>query len=462
MINTEIKGRKFVVVGANASAVALVKFLLVKGAEVRLVDTRAQEALTEALSEHLDLLKFQLEGGEFSQKTFEGAQTVILTPGVPVDSPTLEMARSQGVEVVSELDFVARYITSPIVAVAGTKGKTTTANLLANMLEAEGKRVFSNALQPLANYLISEQKFEFVVAVTNSFQLEGIRFFRPSTVCLLNLTEDHTNRYPNFESYLAANREVLKNTDADTKLIINAQDPHLMGIAPHLSGQTMVFSSQALPEGLEGAWYTKTHVCVRQQADLDPVMLSLENFRLRGAHNKENLCAAALAALNLGVNAASIQNVIDNVRALPHRVEFVRRINAVAFYNDACGANVNAAIRTLQAFNEPVILISGGRDKGLDYSPMISHIRQRVKNLILVGEVKEKINRAIGDYTETFLVGTLEEAIILAYQKSRSGDVVLFSPACDPTDVFASHEEKGEFFKRLVNQISQPRRPNVI
>jgi UDP-N-acetylmuramoylalanine--D-glutamate ligase len=188
----------------------------------------------------------------------------------------------------------------------------------------------------------------------------------------------------------------------------------------------------------------------------------LKNLRLRGTHNRENLMAAALAATLLGAQPEAIQSVIESVAALPHRVEFVRRINSVAFYNDSCAANVQAVVRTLQAFHEPLILIAGGRDKNTDYSPLIPHIRQKVKNLILVGEAKEKFNRSVGDYTETFLVGTIEEAVLVAYQKSRSGDVILLSPGCDSSDMFRSHDERGEHFKKLVNMIAQPRRPNVI
>jgi UDP-N-acetylmuramoylalanine--D-glutamate ligase len=172
--------------------------------------------------------------------------------------------------------------------------------------------------------------------------------------------------------------------------------------------------------------------------------------------------AASLAALELGASIENIRTVIEEVRALPHRLEFIKRINSVAFYDDACAATPEATLKSLQAFTEPVILIAGGRDKNLNYIGMIPHIRQRVKNLILVGEAKEKINRAIGDFTETFLVGTIEEAVIMAYQKSRSGDVILLSPACAPNDQFASHDAKGDYFQELVNQIAQPRRPNVL
>lgn len=183
---------------------------------------------------------------------------------------------------------------------------------------------------------------------------------------------------------------------------------------------------------------------------------------MRGFHNRENLMAATLAAFSLGVTPPSVQKAINELRALPHRIQFVKRINDVAFYSDAYATNPAAVTRTLGAFHEPVILIMGGKDKELNFSPLAPHIRLRVKNLIITGESKEKINRYLGDYTETFLVGTLEEAILLAYQKSRNGDVVLLSPGCMGTDKFVTQQDMGEFFSKLVLSLSQPRKPNVL
>jgi UDP-N-acetylmuramoylalanine--D-glutamate ligase len=295
---------------------------------------------------------------------------------------------------------------------------------------------------------------------TSSFQLEGIQQFNPKVVVFLNLSEDHLNRYPNYETYLAANREVLKNVSEETLLVYNAADAQVSAFCQQLPAKKITFSSQPLADGVDGASYTKSHLFVN--VGKHKRSFNLSNFRLRGPHNRENLMAAAIVATHFGVKQESIFHVIDNVTALAHRVEFVKRVNNVAFYNDACGANPQAVIRTLQSFHEPVILISGGRDKNAEYAPISSHIRQRVKNLILAGEAKEKMNRALGDFTETFLVGTLEEAVILAYQKSRSGEVILFSPAADATDQFPSHEARGEYFKKLVGTIGAPRRPNVI
>jgi UDP-N-acetylmuramoylalanine--D-glutamate ligase len=232
-------------------------------------------------------------------------------------------------------------------------------------------------------------------------------------------------------------------------------------MAPQRATQARFFSCQTIPEGIEAAWFTKVQLFVRPQCEGEAWTVNLAQMRMRGSLNKENLAAAVLATLPLGATKEAVEKVVLTHSALPGRLEFVKRLNSVAFYDDSHGVNVQSVLRSLQAFIEPVILISGGRDKNQDYTPLIPHIRQRVKNLILVGEAKEKMNRAIGDYTETFLVGTVEEAVILAYQKSRSGDVILLSPGCAPSDAFASNNDKGQYFKKLVAQIAAPRRPTV-
>jgi UDP-N-acetylmuramoylalanine--D-glutamate ligase len=455
-----LKGKNAVVLGANPSGVELVRFLVRKGAVPVLADPAAKENLSVFLDENLDATKYRLEAGELQAKTFEGAQIVIVTAGFALDLPALEAARTAGVQVLTELEFVSLYTDLPIVAVAGTKGKSTTAHLLQQFLEANGKKVFTNIQAPLAQVLNAAQKFEIALFVSTSFQLEGIDSYKPQMVVLTNLSDDHLDRYPNIETYLASCREVFRNACAETISIINVANPHVQPFASALPGRKAYFGAQELADGFDGASGSRQDLLIRVEGK--EVSLSLKNFRMRGPHNRENVMAAAVAALFLGAKPETLQGVVDNVRTLPHRLEFVRRLNSVAFYDDSCAANPDATLKSLQGFTEPVILISGGRDKNVDYSPLIPHIRQRVKNLILVGEAKEKINRSIGDYTETFLVGTMEEAILLAYQKSRSGDVILLSPACAPTDVFKDHADKGEFFQRLVSQIAQPRRPNVL
>jgi UDP-N-acetylmuramoylalanine--D-glutamate ligase len=448
------------VLGANLSGVELVRFLVRKGAMPVLADPASQESVSEFLDANLDASKYRFEGGDLQVKTFEAAQIVIVTAGFALDLPALEAARTAGVQVLTELEFVSLYSELPIVAVAGTKGKSTTAHLIQQFLEANGQKIFSNIQAPLSQILNSAIKYDLALFVSTSFQLEGVDSFKPKMVVLTNLSDDHLDRYPNIETYLASCREVFRNACEESISVLNFGNSHVQQFAPALPGRKAFFGGQDLVEGFDSACGSRMELRVRVQNQV--VTLNLSNFRLRGPHNRENLMAASLAAILLGAKPESLQAVVDTVRTLSHRLEFVRRLNSVAFYDDSCAANPDATIKSLQGFTEPVILISGGRDKNVDYSPMIPHIRQRVKNLILVGEAKEKINRSIGDYTETFLVGTMEEAILLAYQKSRSGDVILLSPACAPNDVFKDHADKGEFFQRLVSQIAQPRRPNVL
>lgn len=461
MAGAGLKNKKVAIFGANSSAVSLIKFLNRRNALTRLIDTRSAEVLKEGFSEHIDFEKIELVAGDIQLAAFDQIELVVVPAGMPHDAKILDLVRGQGIPVVSELEFVSQNVSAPIIAIAGTNGKSTTALILSAILEKSGKVVFNNVARPLSDVLVQTRAPDYIAAVCSSFQLEGTVTFKPSMILLLNITEDYLDRYPNLESYIAANREVLKNVEGSTQIILNAADPHLIALAPSLAGQTRVFAHQPLPEEMEGAWVSRTHMMIRSEAGKDAVNVPLANLRLRGLHNKENLMAASLAALSLGAKIEDLSFVVENFRSPPSRVEFVKRVNSVAFYNDACGTNVNGLLRSMQAFNEPLILISGGRDKNADYTPLIPHIRQRVKNLILIGEAKEKMNRAIGDYTETFLVGTLEEAVLLAYQKSRSGDVILLSPGCDPTDAFATNEEKGEHFRKLVSFISQPRRPNV-
>jgi UDP-N-acetylmuramoylalanine--D-glutamate ligase len=206
----------------------------------------------------------------------------------------------------------------------------------------------------------------------------------------------------------------------------------------------------AQAEKFRGAYLSKPNMVLKMNKE---EAFDLIQCKLPGDHNKENLMAASIAAWNVGCSRAGIQKTIEGFKGVTHRLEFVRKKDGVTFYNDSKATNVSSVIRSINSFNGPIILIAGGRDKDQDFAPLVEHVRKRVKNLILAGEAKEKINRVIGDYSETFLVGTLEEGILIAYQKSRSGDVILLSPGCASYDMFKSYEERGDYFKRLVAQL---------
>lgn len=455
-----LNGKSICILGAEQNALELSKFILRSKGLPKIVFPGLPEDKQEIVKTLFEGVEVEFDFGPIELKLFQSAGMVVVSEGFPIDLRELDAARNMNIPVVSELEFVSLYASGNIVAVAGTNGKTTTAHMLKCILEESGKTAFANVDIPLSAVLNSPTPPEYIIACCTPQQLEGTRTFKPKGVLFLNLAEDMADRYPNIENYFQANREVLKNLDSDSWVVFNSQDNQVVSFVQNLTGKTYLFGNQEIPSGFEGAWYQKNKMCVRWKSEL--AEFDLSQFRIRGFHNKENLMAATLAAFCLGVNPQALQKVVVSLRALPNRVQFVKRINEVAFYSDAYATNPAAVIRTLGGFHEPVILIMGGKDKELNFSPLAPHIRLRVKNLIITGESKEKINRYLGDYTETFLVGTLEEATLLAYQKSRNGDVVLLSPGCLGTDKFVSQQDMGDFYSRLVVSLSQPRKPNVL
>ncbi|RME15399.1 MAG: UDP-N-acetylmuramoyl-L-alanine--D-glutamate ligase, partial [Bdellovibrio sp.] len=257
------------------------------------------------------------------------------------------------------------------------------------------------------------------------------------------------------EEYINAKRRIFLNTNQNTTSILNADDNAVVELARDPSvqrGRILYFSRKPILEpqimNIGGAVQMGQQINVRTGPEIE--YYSIKDMKMKGRHSIENMMAAILAAREHGATHTAIQKVIDEFRGLPHRLEYVRKVGGVRFYNDSKATNVHAVLRALDAFDENVILIMGGKDTNLNFTPLAEAIRQKVKNLILVGEAKERINRDIGDYSETFLIGTFEEAVHMAYQKSRIGDVVLLSPGCSSFDYFDSYIERGNYFKDMV------------
>lgn len=453
------KGMKALVVGLGRSGVAATKLLCKKGVKVTVTDELNKSDLKDSLEALADY-SYTAELGKHVLKTFSEQDFIVVSPGVRLDIKPLQHAEKSKVPIISEVELACQFISEPIIAVTGTNGKTTTSTLIAEMISAGGKSVFlgGNIGTPLSEYVIRRDKADWVVAEISSFQLDTSFNFKPHIAVFLNLAPDHLDRYGTYEDYIAAKMKLRNNMTEEDYVILNLRDQKLMSLLCGGKPKCLFFTSDPLSktpahhvEKFQGA-YLETPFTINLQAnrwkehtyDVKPALL-------RGVHNKENMMAALLAAKLAGVSNESIQKVLNTFKPLPHRMEYVARKNQVTFYNDSKGTNVHSLLRSLESFNEPVILIAGGRDKGEDYAMLGTAIRRHVKNLILVGEAKEKLNRAIGDYSETFLVGTFEEAVYLAYQKSRSGDVILLSPGCASQDMFKNYEERGDYYKRIVN-----------
>lgn len=457
----KLKGKKVLVVGLGKSGLSAVQFLLNQGAKVTVSDTKSKTDLSEAIKA-LDDAKIEWDLGKHTVKVFTSVDLIVLSPGVPTQgNEALTEAKNAGIPIVNDIELAYPFIKSPIVAVTGTNGKTTTTTLISEMLKADGKKVFTggNIGVPILDLFNQSETPDVVVLEISSFQGECLNEFKPTVAVFTNLEPDHLDRYPaGLESYYEAKTRVIKNADKDTTLVVNMDNDRAHRLADSFAGKVLRFTKRNpmtiggdLAEQFRGAYLQRPKAIVK--IDNREEVLELMLCRLAGDHNRENIMAAAAAAMTVGATKAGVQRVIDTFKGVPHRLEYVRKKDGVSFYNDSKATNVASTIRALNSFFAPIILIAGGRDKDQDFTPLAELVKKKVKNLILVGESKEKINRMLGDYSETFLVGTFEEAVLISYQKSRTGDVVLLSPACASYDMFRNYEERGDYFKKLVTQL---------
>jgi UDP-N-acetylmuramoylalanine--D-glutamate ligase len=453
---SELKDRKIMVVGLGRTGVSLSRFLSDHGAKVTITDHKSRAELSTAL-EQIEELPIEFDLGGHTPKKFLEQELIVLSPGVSPYLKIFEYARNHGVKVTGEFEFSNWFVNEPVVAITGTNGKTTTTALVYKMLKGAGIDVWvgGNYGPPVVDYLRSDKKAQVLVLEVSSFQLEHCEKFNPQNIVFTNLAEDHQDRYKSMEDYVNAKRRIFMNTNQATTSILNADDNAVIELArdPAVQrGRIFYFSRKKTLEpqimNIGGVVGIKNELKVRTGPEIEH--FSIANAKARGQHMVENFMASMLTAREHGATVESIQKVIDDFRGLPHRLEYIRRVGGVEFYNDSKATNVHAVKRALDSFGENVILIMGGKDTGLNYEPLFDHVRRKVKSLILFGEAKERINRDIGDAAETFLIGTFEEAILIAYQKSRIGDIVLMSPGCSSFDIFDSYVERGNYFKEIV------------
>ena len=455
---SDLQGKKIAVIGLGKTGVALSRFLLKHGAEVLISDHKSEAELSASLEEVQDLpVKFELEG--HNPKSLIQQDYVILSPGVPFHLKLFDYIKSHGVKVTGEFEFASRFIKEPITVITGTNGKTTVLELAELFLKKSGINVWSggNYKRPISQYLCEDTKADVLLIEASSFMLEHVEQMKAKNIVFTNLAQNHLDRYNNMQDYMQAKRKVFTNTEKDTTSILNADSNAIIEIARDplvQKGRIFYFSTRKSlkPQimNIGGAVMIGDEIQLRTRPEIE--YYSLKSTPLKGKHSYENIMAAVLAAKEHGGEWMHIQRGIDEYKGSPHRMEYVRRVGGVNFYNDSKATNVLAVSRALEAFEENVILIMGGKNTGLNYRPLANNIRRKVKNLILIGDAKENINRHIGDSTETFLIGTFDEAIFISYHKSRINDTILLSPGCPSFDMFSSYIERGNYFKSLVKK----------
>lgn len=467
MLREFIKEKKVVIIGANLSAAYITAYLRSSEvSQVTIVDPRTEEIVKRGwidYDEWAEQTEAQVEFGEYQIKTFEEAQMIIGTQGQGTRHEFIEAARLRGAKIISETELVSQVVTKPITAVVGTNGKSTTAALIEMMLQTSGRKVFANVDRPLASLLKDSEldSYDHFIFSVDAYQLEGVETFAPEQIVFMNLEPEDMSYFGSFENYMFAMQRIFNNFKQTSHCIFNGDDINLQVLKANLQCRKTIFSKVPCEDHDSVVSFTRSHVSYKT-ADIEK-SFNLSKIRLRGEHNRYNIMAAIAASYTLGVSDEAVFHTLDNFKTLKHRLKFVKRFNSVAFYDDSSSTNVSSLHVALESFTEPIILIVGGDDREADFSTLCPIIRQRVKNLVLVGEAKERVNRILGDYTETFIVGTLEEATMIAYQKSRSGDVVLFSPACAPCSFLKEvGSNRGDYFKSLIEKIIKPRKQTIV
>ena len=443
----EIKGKKVLVLGLARTGRECARFLAQRGASVQVTDVRSEEELKQEMETLAALPIRYFLGGE-DPDWLEGVDIIVPSPGVPAENVLLKEGSRRGIKILSEIEFACRFLRAPLVAITGTNGKSTTTTLVGEMLKASGGKVFvgGNIGTPLIGFVGGD--WEWGVVEVSSFQLEWIEEFRPRISVLLNLTEDHLDRYPNFRAYCQAKQRIFEAQAENDIAILSRDDRLVWEMRKRIRARVVSFGFSEVDDGV----FVAAHEMIWRDGSREE-KFPLSRVKIHGVHNVENMMAAIAAAKSAGVSASAIQKVLEEFPGLEHRLEFVREKDGVRYYNDSKGTNVGAVVKSLASFSDPIILLAGGVDKGGDYGILRQEIRQKVRRLVLFGEAQEIIARALGDLTETVIVENLEAAVGDAFAHARAGEVVLLSPACSSFDMFRNYAERGQVFKSLVQAL---------
>jgi len=450
----DLAQQHIVVVGLARSGLAVARFLISRGARVTVTDQAGANGLGP-VAEQARSLGVALELGGHHMATFDAADQIVISPGVPLTIEPLVRARRKGIPIIGEIELAARHIQAPIVAVSGTNGKTTTTELLGRMLAASGRQVFvgGNIGNPLIEIVDRQAHLDAVVAEISSFQLDTTQDFHPHIAVLLNISPDHLDRYTDVQAYAASKGALFRNQTANDFAVCHGSDPLVQQqIAPALSRVINFYPRDGFSG--RGAVIHRDHIELsvpgKGQGRLD-----LTHTDLKGGHNVENISAAALAALCADGTLSGIQKALDEFQPLAHRMELVRTTGGISYYNDSKATNVDAGQRALEGLAGPIILIMGGRNKGYDFTSLFSQVKRSVKKLIAIGEAADQILSVLADAPRegACKARDLADAVARADAAAQSGDVVLLSPACASFDMFANYAQRGEVFRRLVGEL---------
>ena len=447
------------VIGLARSGIAAAEFLARRGATVVAADAKSEGELPgEALA--LREKGVRLELGAHRRETFTAASMVVVSPGVPWELPELEAARAAGVPVIAEIELAFRHLAGRVVAITGTKGKTTTTAALGAMLREGGfdARVGGNIGAPLVGLVEGSTAATTFAVEVSSFQLEGTVRFHPHVAVWLNLSPDHLDRHPGLEAYVAAKARVFANQDAGDWAVVNADDPVVLEQARAARSRKLLFrvTGEPLHEG-DGAFFAGGLARLRRDGR-EETLFRRDEVVLPGAHLAGDLLVAAAAARLLGAPADAIARAVRGFRGVEHVLEHVATIAGVDWYNDSKATNVEAARRSLEAFARPVLVVLGGRYKGGDFAELAPALRAHGRRVLAIGEARERVRAALEGTVPVDLCASLREAAERARAAAREGDVVVLAPACSSFDMFTDYADRGRSWKAEIARLGEAAR----
>jgi UDP-N-acetylmuramoylalanine--D-glutamate ligase len=447
-VNFSVEGQHVVVVGAARSGIAAAELLVERGARVTLSERR--DDFPEAGS--LSARGVDLELGGHRIDTFERADLIVLSPGVPPEQPPIEVAKSRGVPVIAEIELASRWLKGRVIAITGTKGKSTTTVLTGKILERAGfdVTVGGNIGAPLSAQVDRSTPSTLHVVETSSFQLEGIVNFRPWISVLLNVSPDHLDRHPNVEAYVAAKARIFENQERDDWAVVNADDPIVLDLVRHARARHRRFARRAQLESgtvIESGWI------VNREHDERERLVPLSAIHLLGPHLVSDVMAAATVGVIAGAAPSAMTSAVEAFRGLEHAMELVAESGGVKFVNDSKATNVDSALHSIESFDGGLVPIVGGRFKGGDLGLLREPLRSRAKAVVAIGEARSRVRSALADVVPVHDAGSMDEAVRTAFDLAQPSGVVLLAPACASFDMFRDYAERGQKFKEAVRKV---------
>jgi UDP-N-acetylmuramoylalanine--D-glutamate ligase len=443
----KLKNKNISVIGLGNTGIAAANFLSKRGARVTVTDNKSEEQLSDSFKNLCAEVETRFE----NPQPTSNAEMVVLSPGVDIHAPFLAGAKQAGIEIISEIELASRFNTAPIIAITGTNGKSTCTSLIAEILSQSGKTVQAggNLGTPFIS-MLDKGNADYRILELSSFQMEATSGLHPMISVILNISPDHMDRHKNFKTYVELKKKIYVNQTQNDFLILNQDDVHTRDLGKDCLAERIMFSSKTELE--KGIFLRDNKIVARLQGD-EREIISIVDLSKGLQWQIENVLPAIAIALLLDVPQEAMRQTLKNFTGLEHRLEWVRTMNGIDFVNDSKGTNVGSVCKSLNTFDQPIILIAGGKDKETDFSPLKNLLKEKVKHLVLIGETRDKFKKVLSGSFGYEECESLEEAIHSAKAKAEAGDVVLLSPACASFDMFENYEDRGNRFKAIVKNL---------